>query len=86
MRSGRNWMLVAAWITAMPAVAIAQDQGCTYEGERYAEGTTICQGGLRQTCMNGTWQSLDGGRCGGADDGAVEAVEGVEVNPQGGFE
>ena len=86
MRSGWKWMLVAAWIAALPAVATAQDQGCTYEGERYAEGTTVCQAGLRQTCMNGTWQSVDGERCGGGDDAAVEAVDGVEVDPQGGFE
>jgi len=36
--------------------------------------------------MNGTWQSLDGERCGVGDDRQIESEEGAVVNPQGGFE
>ena len=67
-----KWVVCVAWLAAAPVTASAQEQTCTYGGQQYDEGVTICQAGLRQTCMNGTWQNLDGERCDGDDDGDFE--------------
>ncbi len=85
MHKSRVLITATALLLGAASVATAQGQGCSYEGENYQEGTTVCQGGLQQTCQNGTWQSLDGTRCGAGDDQEVEAVGNVEVLPQGGF-
>ncbi len=59
----------ASWLGAIAAVAFfagsaaAQANNCTWNGQEYAEGTAICQNGLRQRCENGTWQNNDGERC-----------------------
>lgn len=82
MRKG-TLLLATTLLFGAATLADAQDQSCIYEGERYAEGTTVCQAGLRQTCMNGTWQSLDGERCGADEDQQIEQEGGL--NPQGGF-
>lgn len=60
--------------------AAAQDTGCEYLGRRFPEGSRICQAGLEQTCMNGSWQSLDGTRCSTEDaqeSGGPERPEGA---------
>ncbi len=78
-------MGAAALLLGTAHVASAQGQGCTYEGESYGEGATVCQSGLQQTCQNGTWQSLDGSLCGVSDDQQIEDSGNLEVSPQGGF-
>ena len=84
-RNGMLWM-AGVWLLASAAVAAAQSQSCLWEGKSYAEASTVCQAGLQQTCVNGTWQSLDGARCeAGGDQGEGEPT-GDEVDPQGGFE
>ena len=85
MRSGWALIAVIGLVVGSAPYAAAQSQGCTYEGQRYEEGMTICQAGLKQNCVNGTWQSLDGARCGAGDDQQVEPSEGLQVLPQGGF-
>lgn len=32
---------------------------CTYEGERYSEGSVSCQAGTRYKCDDGEWESKD---------------------------
>jgi len=79
----RGAFLFAATVllaTAAPA-AWAQEQACLYEGKTYPEGSTVCQAGLLQTCVNGEWQSPGGGaRCDqNADDEVVgEGVPGAQ--------
>lgn len=75
------WVLMLGASTA----ASAQSQSCMYEGKRYEEGTTVCQAGLQQTCMAGTWQNLDGTRCDPGNDRKVESSGGVRIGPDGGY-
>ena len=44
-----KWVVCVAWLAAAPVTASAQEQTCTYGGQQYAEGVTICQSGLRQS-------------------------------------
>ena len=81
----RTWigLAVASFILSAPAMSEAQGQSCLYEGQTYDEGTTICQSGLRQTCMNGNWQSLSGERCNVSQNRQVQQPTGnIEVPPQ----
>lgn len=81
----RTWigLAVASFILCATAMAEAQGQSCLYEGQTYDEETTICQSGLRQTCINGSWQSLGGERCNVSQDRQVQRPYGnIEVPPQ----
>lgn len=85
MRTGLVIIIAGMLGLGGAAVAIAQDQGCDYEGRRYEEGATVCQAGLQQNCVNGIWQSLDGERCGVGEDQEELPSGNLEVLPQGGF-
>jgi hypothetical protein len=77
MRDAIRWLGVVAWIAAAAGSAGAQANNCTWNGQEFAEGMDVCQNGLRQRCMNGTWQSNNGERCDG-DDGATERMRLLE--------
>lgn len=47
--------------------ARAQPDSCLFDGTRYPEESRVCQNGLLQVCRGGTWQSLEGERCGEAE-------------------
>jgi hypothetical protein len=64
--------LAAAMLSAVafgvPA-ALAGANSCDYNGQRYEEGSVICQAGVVNVCMNGVWQTK-GSFCNGTPDGA----------------
>ena len=83
----KNFAKVAA-ITLLfvaPELARAQSQACRYEGREFPEGSSVCQGGLRQNCVNGEWQNLDGARCDTGDSERVAPEGSDRISPQGGF-
>lgn len=85
MGMGRVMMVATALWLGGAGAAVAQDQGCNYEGRHYEEGAAVCQAGLKQNCVNGQWQMLDGERCGVAQDREELPSGNMEVLPQGGF-
>ena len=79
------FVLIAGLLLAGTGPAAAQSQSCRYEGQEYPEGTSVCQAGLRQNCVNGEWQNLTGARCDSQDGESIESAEVPSVLPQGGF-
>lgn len=76
----RTWLGAIALVAIGAGSAGAQANNCTWNGREYGEGTTVCQNGLLQLCMNGTWQNNDGERCqagegGGGGLGLLEQEE-----------
>lgn len=69
---------VVGWITTLAGSAGAQANNCTWNGQEFAEGMDVCQDGLRQRCMNGTWQNNNGERCGGDEGAAAERLRILE--------
>jgi hypothetical protein len=80
-RSATSCLGAIAVIALFAGSAAAQANNCTWNGQEYAEGTTVCQNGLRQLCMNGTWQNNDGERC-QPGEGAAAGLRMLEQEEQ----
>ena len=81
-RTATSWLGAVAVVTLCAGSAAAQANNCTWNGQEYAEGTTVCQNGLRQLCMNGEWQNNDGARCQPGEGGAAAALRRLEQEEQ----
>ena len=57
-------LMVLAIGLAWPGWSHAGFDDCRLNGRVYPQGAYVCQRGLRQHCVNGSWQNLDGARCG----------------------